>query len=356
MFGGKWIGAFYEPLGQASIRSPKLKLNFRRFSGLIAKLLSQGDVTKRYIWFLRTSEFEETRVQYEFDFELKGGKAQWVRMPFNAFRPMRADGVPLPEDEVPPLNRQDVVQMGMVVRAGENPVPFERFPERLDMFTLVVDTVCVFRTQAEPQVVYVGRDDQFDADAEKPEEEADGEDDGIVEDFFFTGDSLVEEEQKLRKAEKLAEAEIQDIVSSESDMDDEMEEIMEDMEHTSVHPMKAIVESGLSYTIVKVRGMNEHPGGRYPVSVCQASVTEPPLTDHPSDLGSVSRGDAAEIVISALREPNCVNTELAVGESPRGENRKQATEQGDVLVPSFEISSTTQQNVKAYLKQLKPNV
>lgn len=356
MFGGKWIGAFYEPLGQASIRSPKLKLNFRRFSGLIAKLLSQGDVTKRYIWFLRTSEFEETRVQYEFDFELKGGKAQRVRMPFNAFRPMRADGVPLPEDEVPPLNRQDVVQMGMVVRAGENPVPFERFPERLDMFTLVVDTVCVFRTQAEPQVVYVGRDDQFDADAEKPEEEADGEDDGIVEDFFITGDSLVEEEQKLRKAEKLAEVEIQDIVSSEPDMDDEMEEIMEDMENTSVHPMKAIVESGLSYTIVKVRGMNEHPGGRYPVSVCQASVTEPPLTDHPSDLGSVSRGDAAEIVISALREPNCVNTELAVGESPRGENRKQATEQGDVLVPSFEISSTTQQNVKAYLKQLKPNV
>jgi NAD(P)-dependent dehydrogenase (short-subunit alcohol dehydrogenase family) len=358
MYGGKWIGAFYEPLGQASIRSPKLKLNFRRFSGLIAKLLSQGEgTTKRYIWFLRTSDFEETRVQYEFDFELQGGKATRVRMPFNAFRPMRADGVPLPEDEVPPLNRQDVVQMGIVVRAGENPVPFPLFPERLDMFTLVVDSVCVFRTQAEPQVVYVGRDSQLSTDDEEPEEETDEEDDELVEDFSFDGDSLVEEDQKLRNAEKLAEAEIQDIVSSEPEIDDGMEEIMEDMEFTSVHPMGAIVESGLSYTIVKVRGLNEHPGGRYPVSVRQASVTERPLTDHPSDLGSVSRGDAAEIVISALRDPNCVNTELAVGESPRGENRKEAAERGDLLAaPSFEISSTTQQNVKAFFKQLKPNV
>jgi len=361
--GGRFHATFYEPLGQASVRSPKLKLNFKRFSGLVVKVMSKGDHTfyKRYTWFLRTSDFEETRVQYEFNFDLKGantpgGQARRVRMPFNAFRPMRADGVPLPEEEVPPLNREDVMQMGIVVRAGENEVPLPGYPDqRVAVFNLVVDSVRVFRKQAEPQVIYVGRDVQLGAATERETDEEE-EEEGYMEDFFLDGDDLPEEETKLRKAEKLAEAEIQDIVSAGDD--DDIEEMMEEMmDETDVHPMNAIVESGLAYTIVKVKGVNNNPGGKYPISVSQAAVTEPPLTDHPSDLGSVSRGDAAEIVISAVREPNCVNTELAVGEALRGENRKIAAEQGNkMLVPSFEISSTTQQNVKAYLKQLTPNV
>jgi len=115
---------------------------------------------------------------------------------------------------------------------------------------------------------------------------------------------------------------------------------------------------------VKVRGLNEHAGGRYPISVRQASVKDAPLkpgADHP-DIGKISRGDAAEIVVSALTQNTCVNTELVAGESVRGDAQKatQTVPGSNLLSPpyeiGFEISSTSQQSVKENLKRLTPNI
>jgi len=344
-----FLGQFFEDYCQAALKSPKLKLNFRRFSGLMIKVYNQA-VSNTYSWFLRTSDFEETRLQYEYTFECNASSWHTVRMPFNAFKLVRADGVQVPKEEADqrPLRREDVVQIGIVVRTnGVLRPPDDR--GRLNYFSLAIDYLKVFRTQAEPQVVFLGRDEDSGAFAQnQAEEAAEKEDEAVTE-------AKVNEELDRVQAEERAAAEIDELVSPPpkevSDTDDDLEV---ELSSSKASPMQAVVESGLAYTIIKVNGLNEHPGGKFPVCVRQAPLLEPPLSTNESDLGSISRGDAAELVVSALTEPACVNTELAAGEPARGEEGKARVE-GDLLTPTFEIGSTMNEDVKAYLRQLTPN-
>jgi len=354
-----FIGQFFEPIGQALLKSPRLKLNFSRFSGMLVRVYNQA-VGNRYSWFLRTSDFETSRIQYEFDFECKATSWHTFRMPFNAFRPVRADGVPLPGDEAEkmPLRREDVVQMGVAVRIVGEPVPY--IGDRLNYFSLTLDFIKVFRTQAEPQVVYLGHD-SGEASREEPGDLEDGEED--EEEMFFSGADFDEELSRMRQEEEdKAAAEIEELVSAtplpeaKAGGDSEVMEFFDKSRPRS--PMQAVVESGLAFTIVKVNRLNEHPGGKFPVSVRQASVQAPPLSVSHSDLGSISRGDAAELVVSALTEPACVNAEITAGE-PRGESGAPLHSEGGARAllaePAFEIASTMQEDVKDYLKQLTPN-
>lgn len=354
-----FIGQFFEPLGQAQLKSPKLKLNFKRFSGLLVRVYNQA-VDNRYSWFLRTSDFEETRLQYEFGFDCEASSWHTVRMPFNAFKPVRADGVPLPEDELEnlPLRREDVVQMGVVVRTEGQARPYG-MGDALNYFSLALDSIKVFRTQAEPQVIYLGR--QEDQGTKSSADEAgEAEEEEAEEELFFSDDSDLDEDlSRLRKAEAEAAAEIEELVAAQPlpEADDEDDTTMEFFERRPRSPMRAVIDSGLAYTIVKVTGLNDHPGGRYPVSVCQASVRVPPLSESYDALGSISRGDAAELVVSALTEPMCVNAEITAGETSRSgaAHAGESHTGSDLLTPTFEISSTMQEDVKAYLKQLTPN-
>lgn len=351
-----FIGQFFEPVGQAQLRSPRLKLNFKRFSGVLIRVYNQA-VNNKYSFFLRTSDFEETRLQYEFEFECKASSWHVIRMPFNAFKPVRADGVELPEDEADnfPLRREDVVQMGVAVRTGDNPVLYTG--DRLNYFSLAMDWVKVFRTQVEPQVVYLGRAEDIEDGTFETEADDDDEEEDDFGEVMFDADSDINAEMaKMRaskaKAEAAAAAEIEELESTALALGEGLDdsEIMKFEETKKKSPMQAVMESGLSFSVIKVNGMNDHKGGAHPVSVQQASVKAAPLTVSHGDVGRISREDAAELVVSALTEPACVNTEIAAGEP-----LKEEVQTGNLLAPVFEISSTAEENVKEYLKQLTPN-
>lgn len=353
---GLFIGQFYEAIGQAQLKSPRLKLNFKRFSGLLVNIYNQA-VDNKYAWFLRTSDFEETRLQYEFDFECEASSWHTVRMPFNAFRPVRADGVPLPEDEVghQPLRREDVVQMGIVVRTEGKARPYG-IDGRLNYFSLAINNIQVFRRQAEPQVIYLGRQEDIPGRrVEEVVEEAPEEEDDF-EEMFFSGDSVLDESliRARETEEEEVAAEIAELVKDQPMPEPQPSQENEDMEFVEGKPktpVQAVIESGLAYTAVHIKGMNDHPGGRFPVSVHQADVSDPPLSNRFGNMGTISRGDAAELVVSSLVEPMCVNAEMGAGESPRANQPSSGSE----APPTFKISSTMQEDVKAYMKQLTPN-
>jgi len=356
-----FLGRFYEPVHQAQLKSPQLKLNFTRFGGIIFTCYNAA-VDNKYSWFLRTSDFEETRLQYEFDFSCQASRWHHIRMPFNAFRPVRADGVPLPEEEAAkyPLRREDVIQMGIAFRSNGEDINKEPRGNAINYFRLTFHSVKVFRTQTEPQVVLVGRQEL----GSSVEEEDEAEDDDQIEDDLFSFGEDDDLDSELKKAEAAAAAEIDELVKADAIQlraSDQAIGESDDDDYARLGRARtcaqAVAESGMAYTIIKVKGLNEHPGGKFPVRVRQASIRDPPLSQrHHASLGRLSRGDAAALVVSALTEPSCVNTELQAGESlQNGSKLVPEPSSSDLLTPSFEIGSTVEEDVKLYMKQLTPN-
>eukprot|EP00435_Cladocopium_sp_Y103_P009342 s2326_g2.t1 len=273
-----FLGQFFEAYGQCTLRSPKLKLNFSRFGGILIgvynaavknKHLGEVHMTAGFSWFLRTSDFERTRVQYEFEFECEATTWNYVRMPFNAFKAVRTDGVPLPDDVEMELRREDVVQMGVVFRTNGEERIYQG--DRMNYFSLAIDFVKAFRAQKEPQVVYVGRADQ--TTPAMPSQATDGE--------------------------------------------PESEETRGPWNGLYTPPKtsaEAVLRSGVAFTMLRVKGLNEHPGGKFPVVLHQAPLERPHLTFDTENVGSISRGDVAALLVSAMSEPNCVNAEIMAGE------------------------------------------
>lgn len=350
------VGHFREPLGQVQLRSPVLKLDLRRFSGLVLRLRGRAPGC-RFSFFLRTAGFEESRVQYEAD--LRCGAAGWhvVRLPFNAFRPVRADGVELPENEAAsrPLDRSGIVQLGLSVRTGPGrPSPGAGGAEGAGRFSVAVRHLAAFREQKEPQVVCVGS-----GDAPSPPVQDEAEDD-----LFLDGDPG-ESEPPRDRGEAAGDAgqpgldqALVELRGGPASAQAE-EEIAEPYSSSAGTAMQAVVESGLAYTLIKVTGVNEHPGGKYPVGVVQDSTRGLPLSSagrHRDGLRTISRGDAAELVASALVEPSCVNAEISAGEvRQQGVNAEGPAEASEAEA-FFQVTSTMQEDVKAYLKKLTPNV
>eukprot|EP00929_Paragymnodinium_shiwhaense_P000323 TRINITY_DN100568_c0_g1_i1.p1 TRINITY_DN100568_c0_g1~~TRINITY_DN100568_c0_g1_i1.p1 ORF type:complete len:1148 (+),score=387.92 TRINITY_DN100568_c0_g1_i1:110-3553(+) len=375
MGGALFIGGFMEDYGQALIKSPVLKLNLAKFTGLMIRVYNQavGNTarSRRYSFFLRTSHFEDTRIQYEFDFECKPSSWSHIRMPFHGFRAARADGEeldPIEIDDAGPLDRADVQQMGIIVRTvGEDVVdedideldPFSFF--RKHSFSLQIKSVRALRVQKEPQVVHLGKETLEHVEEEEEEED---------EEFFMSLNDDIDYEalKRMQEAEEEAEQEIDELVGEElaAEMDEDprnAENVEGEMTFESdlkkvKTTAQAVIESGLAYTLIKVNGLNAHPSGRFPMSIHQASVERPPLSVASNELGKISRGDAAELVVSSLLEPNCVNTEISAGEPLRGGHHAEGEEQPVSSKFSAELSMkcTVQESVRDYLKKLVPNV
>eukprot|EP00930_Biecheleria_cincta_P038977 TRINITY_DN26797_c0_g1_i1.p1 TRINITY_DN26797_c0_g1~~TRINITY_DN26797_c0_g1_i1.p1 ORF type:complete len:1066 (-),score=187.54 TRINITY_DN26797_c0_g1_i1:139-3336(-) len=350
-----FIGHFLEDFAQSQLRSPKLKLNFKRFGGLLIRVYNQA-INRKYCLFLRTADFEKTRIQHEFEFQCKATCWHWVRMPFNAFKPIRTDGVEIPEDQAAshPFSREDVVQMGIVVRTNGEAKEYKE--GRLHYYSLAIKDVKVYRNQSEPQVVYVGRLPD-DASAQIL---------GIsVEDDTAGSHSEDDrDESDLLDLSAAAEAQKQIATESKSEQSEEINQLVSDTEEqmqfdeqsgatrrNPVSSIAAVVRSGLAFTIFKVADVNDEPGGKYPVTLQQTPVDMPHLSLPVPHLHAVSRGDIAAIATSALSETCCVNAEVAVGNVSH-EDTEDVYEQA---TPYIEIRSTAQEDVRSHLKHLVPN-
>ncbi|CAE7827113.1 DRG2 [Symbiodinium sp. CCMP2456] len=299
-----FVGQFFEDMGQCQLRSPRLKLNFSKFGGLIVTVYNQA-VNNKFSWFLRTSDFEQTRVQFEFDFVCEASSWCKFRMPFNAFKPVRADGVPIDDPEEFQLRREDVVQMGVSFRTEGVPVQYRG--DRMNYFSLQIEGIRAFRLQKEPQVVYAGRLD----DVAPTVQEADAD------------QAFVDPEDRPREGP------------------------YNGLWTRPKTGAEAVIGSGLAFSLLRVNGFNDHPGGKFPVVLNQAPLHRPHLSFHSETVRSISRGDVAALLVSAMSEPNCVNTEIIAGEASEGAEESSA--------PQVEITSTLQEDVRGYLKQLTLN-
>eukprot|EP00913_Durusdinium_trenchii_P022246 g20901.t1 len=304
-----FVGQFFEAFGQCQLRSPKLKLNFSRFGGLLVGVYN-GAVKNKFSWFLRTSDFERTRVQFEFDFECEAGSWNYVpglwnsrfaRMVWNSLIAISSFGgkmwcrwgwssAPMAKNATIKAGDSEVCSQACTCGSCGRP------GDRMNFFSLAIDYVKAFKLQKEPQVAFVGKVDQagpviMEAEAETPEESSSSR--GPYNGLYTPPKTTAE----------------------------------------------AVIESGLAFTMLRVKGLNEHPGGKFPVVLHQAPLERPHLSYRTADVGSISRGDVAALLVSAMSEPNCVNAEIVAGE-PAGET------------DSSVITSTLQEDVKGGLAAL----
>jgi len=337
-------GTFFEDEAQTTLLSPTLRLNFKSFSALMLNVYSYpdaGETSTTFSFILRTEDFESTRVQYEFEFTVGEGY-QTVRMPFAAFKAVRADGVEVPADEAQPLQRTSVTQLGVVKRNSRR-VFYDDIGKknRGERFLLDILRIGVSKIQVEPDVVYMGPlpdgQDVEEASDEKEEEEE---------------MSYAAQYEAMLAAEKAAEEELETVMA----MADESATAGIEVRRRSrkgVDPKRALIDSGLVYTILHMNGVNNHPGGKYPLTMSQLPVDAAPLSGHTRvpHAKFISRGDAAELAMSSLTEPACRNAEVFVGELSPNVSSSESD-----MGPFHEMGPTSQDDVGSYLKKLSPSV
>jgi len=195
--------------------------------------------------------------------------------------------------------------MGVSFRTEGVPVQYRG--DRMNYFSLKIEGIRAFRLQKEPQVVYAGRLDDVAPTVQEAEED---------QPFVDPGDRPREGPYNGLWTRPKTGAE-------------------------------AVISSGLAFSLLRVKGFNDHPGGKFPVVLNQAPLHRPHLSFHSETVRSISRGDVAALLVSAMSEPNCVNTEIIAGEASEGAEESSA--------PQVEITSTLQEDVRGYLKQLTPN-
>lgn len=378
---GLFIGWFHQEVGQCLLKSQTLKLNFKRFSGLMLNCYNQSR-RNEFSFFLRNKDFEETRVQFEYDFTLLPSRWHHVRMQFNAFRPRRVDGAELPPEEAVKfeLDRAGVIQMGIVIRTKGM---YRKYAEgRNNYFSLHLSRIQAYRTQAEPQVILVqniadgagtnpwcgGQDLGWELEPE--EESGEALESDFSSSFSYSDETLAEDVRRRKREEKEAEklqAELREVERKEAEAASAAAAAQGLELPRTRTAAQAVMTSGLSFSIISVNGLNQHPGGQYPLHIHQIPVSAPHLSvsSPVRGLSGVSRADVAELVVSALSQPSCVNTEIVAGEpggdvplppeEAEGEEKPETSFQIDVRKPILQIRSTAEEDVKKYLKQLVAN-
>eukprot|EP00611_Tribonema_gayanum_P023340 TRINITY_DN488_c3_g1_i2.p1 TRINITY_DN488_c3_g1~~TRINITY_DN488_c3_g1_i2.p1 ORF type:complete len:550 (-),score=184.32 TRINITY_DN488_c3_g1_i2:320-1969(-) len=241
-------GVGVQELGDLSVESPKLDLNMGAFSGLVVRLLGDG---KQYRIILRTKLYETNGVQFESVVQTKPNKWQTHRLPFSTFE-AHVGGTNIEGAQQVRLDRRDVKQIA---------VAYRRAPSDDGTFIVSLDFIKVYRTQLEPEFIYV-------SSAAVPPFEGRG-----VHEYDDT--VLAQLQARDKKA------------------------------YWSAMGENALRKSGLTYTIVRVAGFNNAPGGIQAIKMQQDQ----------DGVGLISRADAAEICVSCLLDPRACNLAFYASQS-----------------------------------------
>lgn len=278
------------------------------FAGFIARVCSDGGV---YEAFVRTGAYYDDGIEYVCEFSTvtkpltknkSPNKFTTVRLPFESFQPVKRKGGPTSVDSIRPFKGQDVRHIGFRYRSS---APGNAMKAKLEAgswnsFYLALCYIKLYRSQPEPEFVYVSdarippvvRNGMVRHDArmlvttrgDGAEDEADG------------SSSVLFDESTLKTAvakDKMARS------SEETYYKYRGEEI--------------IKNSGLSYSIVRVPGYNEIPSGEASTIDLRSEPTE-------GELVAVSRDEVAQVIVSALLDPNALNKSFYVGKK-KGKSR-----------------------------------
>ena len=302
--------------GEAALASARLRsrndpelgidLSVGGFAGLVCRICSDGGV---YEAFVRTEAFERLGVEYVCEFKTasksppSGGenrsrdKFSTVRLEFKDFLPRIRPQFQTKEDEedsrealgksgnIPKFVGKDIRQLGFRFRGQSNPLSWSSGFSR---FYLALDFIKVYRGQPEPEFVYL-------SDSRIPP---------------VVNDGMVKHDIK-RLITNPIESSQHDVISL---IDEKEAQKIRDREDRSAEETyykymgeEMIKQSGLSYTIIRVAGYNEKQAGTDSSTVRLQKMNK--------DIFPVSRADLAQVVASAILEPNACNLVLYMTKS-----------------------------------------
>jgi hypothetical protein len=302
--------------GEAALSSARLRsrndpelgidLSIGGFAGLVCRICSDGGV---YEAFVRTEAFERLGVEYVCEFKtaskspMSGSdnrsrdKFSTVRLEFKDFLPRIRPQFQTKEDEevsrealksgnIPKFVGKDIRQLGFRFRGQSNPLSWSSGFSR---FYLALDFIKVYRGQPEPEFVYL-------SDSRIPP---------------VVNDGMVKHDMKRLTTNPIESSSQQHDVIRILD-ENEAQKIRDRTDRSAEETYykymgeEMIKQSGLSYTIIRVAGYNKETG-------TDSSTVR--LQKMNKDIFPVSRADLAQVVASAILEPNACNLVLYMTKS-----------------------------------------
>lgn len=278
------------------------------FAGFVCRICSDGGT---YEAFVRSGNYETDGIEYVCEFrtstksqQQRGNKSKnkfkTIRLAFDSFQPIRrregTDSSKDSEDEfqqtsAPPFKGRDVRQIGFRYRSERNREKSKLERGELSSFYLAISYIKVYRFQPEPEFVYL-------SDSRIPP---------------HVSDSMVRHD--LRQLVASSGASDGSDGASVSLLDDvaiksATAKSGRSSEETyyKYRGEEILKNSGLSYTIVRVSGYNESPGG-------EASTID--LTSSNEYITAVSRDEVAQVCASALLDPSALNKSFYMTKTQR---------------------------------------
>ena len=256
------------------------------FAGLVCRVCSDGGV---YEAFVRTEAYERLGVEYVCEFKTASksstngadntSRNKWstVRLEFTSFLPrMRqfqsreGDDAQrmrqaLGKSDIPPFDGRDIRQIGFRYRGNSYS------GSSWSKFYLALDYIKLYRGQLEPEFVYL-------SDSRIPP---------VVNDRMINHD-----------LHRLQASPTESLSTSYSIIVEEEQDRSAEETYFKYKGEEMIKQSGLSYTIIRVAGYNTD------ISTDSSVVR---LQKMNKDITPVSRADLAQVIASALLEPNASN-------------------------------------------------
>ena len=247
------------------------------FAGFIFRICSDGSTFEA---FVRTGAYYTHGIEYTCEWvttnKLSSGNASrnkfsTVRLPFSCFKPVQRQShmATSTTTVIPPFRGLDVRHIGLRFRTARNAGCEKRDPKTgiaWNRFYLAMSYIKVYRSQPEPEFVYI-------SDARIPPAVAEAPPEGP---WSAIPIALPE-----------------DAVSKKNGAFDRTSE-----ETVGKHRGEELLKrSGLSYAIVRVGELNDFPAGS------DVELTATP----PHDVPALSRADVARVCVQALLDPEALN-------------------------------------------------
>ena len=262
------------------------------FGGFICRVCSDGG---KYEAFVRTGSYYDDGIEYVCQFSTatkptgrnkSKNKFTTVRLPFENFTPVQKKETGKTRQDVgsiPIFQGSDVRNIGFRYRSASNMLKSKREPGEWSNFYLALSYIKLYRTQPEPEFVYL-------SDAEIPHVVAAdmvraGTKQLVTANSGSEGDGVILNESTLQSATR-------------KDVGRSPEEV-----YYKYLGEELLKNSGLSYAIARVAGFNEVPASE--TSTIDLRPTNEEVT-------AISRAEVAEVCVSALLDSSALNKSFYV--------------------------------------------
>jgi len=272
------------------------------FAGFVCRVCSDG---RTYEAFVRTGAYNEDGIEYVCEFSTSKkptgrNKSQnrftTVRLPFESFKPIRRKIVESASDtdSIPAFRGLDVRNIGFRYRSTSNPVRPQLDKGDLSSFYLALCYIKLYRSQPEPEFIYL-------SNARIPQVVTDG----------MVRHDLRQLNTATDQASGDTSVQILDDSTLKTATRDKTVRSQEEI-YYKYRGEEILKNSGLSYTVVRVAGLNDSPTGEASTLALQSSNED--------EVVAVSRAEVAQVCVSALLSPAALNKSFYISKKKGGKS------------------------------------